>query len=287
MQPRPPHRILMCPPDHFGVEYVINPWMEGNVSRASAEEARSQWERLLQHVAAAAEPVLMEAAAGVPDLVFTANAGLVLGRTVMLSHFRHPERQREEPHFRAWFRSQGMEVLELPSKISFEGAGDALLDRGTDRLWLGYGWRTDREAADVIAEAFALDVVALRLADRRFYHLDTCFCPLTGGKLLWYPAAFDLDSRLLVESLVAPGDRHAVSDADAAAFACNAIDTGTTIILNDCSQELENRLTGWGLSVVRTPMSQFMMSGGACKCLSLRLTEPAGRITLEGLREVC
>ena len=38
-------RFLLCTPTHFGVEYVINPWMDGNVGRADAAVALSQWER--------------------------------------------------------------------------------------------------------------------------------------------------------------------------------------------------------------------------------------------------
>jgi N-dimethylarginine dimethylaminohydrolase len=39
-------RVLMCPPEYFAVEYVINPWMEGQVGRTDHDRARRQWDQL-------------------------------------------------------------------------------------------------------------------------------------------------------------------------------------------------------------------------------------------------
>jgi len=39
-------RFLMCSPDHYDVDYVINPWMEGNIHKSSQEKARQQWQQL-------------------------------------------------------------------------------------------------------------------------------------------------------------------------------------------------------------------------------------------------
>jgi lysine-ketoglutarate reductase/saccharopine dehydrogenase-like protein (TIGR00300 family) len=270
---KPQHRFLMCPPEFFGVEYEINPWMEGNRERTVPDIARAQWTDLHRIMRDRAAVDLVAPQKGVPDLVFTANAGLVLHQTAILSHFRHPERQREEPYFAEWFAANGFKVIKMPSEIFFEGAGDALLDRGVDRLWVGYGWRTMLEACDVVRQHLDVEVVPLRLVDERFYHLDTCFCPLTGGYLIYYPNAFDLRAQRLIEELVPEDRRFAVSDRDAMHFACNAIDTGDAIVLNNCGTELEQRLRTWGFDVVRTPMTQFILAGGACKCLSLRLDE--------------
>ena len=38
-------RILMCPPDHYGIEYEINPWMNRSLG-AVRELAFSQWKQL-------------------------------------------------------------------------------------------------------------------------------------------------------------------------------------------------------------------------------------------------
>ncbi|MEM8604984.1 MAG: arginine deiminase-related protein, partial [Cyanobacteria bacterium P01_H01_bin.121] len=188
-----PIQILMCPPHHYDVDYVINPWMEGNIHKSSREKAATQWQQLFeiikQHPNATVD--LVDPASGWPDMVFTANAGLVLGDQVVLSRFFHKERQGEEPHFKAWFEAQGFTVHELPPELPFEGAGDALLDREGRWLWAGYGFRSELDSHAYIAKWLDIEVLSLRLVDKRFYHLDTCFCPLADGYLLYYPPAFD------------------------------------------------------------------------------------------------
>jgi N-dimethylarginine dimethylaminohydrolase len=138
-----PDRYLMCSPEFFQVDYVINPWMEGNIDRANRALAAEQWHRLNVILSGAGKVELIPPILGSPDMVFTANAGLVLGDQAILSRFLHPERQSEEPHFRDWFQQHGFRVHELPKDLPFEGAGDALLDRVKPLLWAGYGFRTE------------------------------------------------------------------------------------------------------------------------------------------------
>ncbi|WDZ95694.1 arginine deiminase-related protein [Herbaspirillum sp. WKF16] len=266
--------FLMCPPQHFGVSYVINPWMEGNVAHADLSLAERQWQALRDGLAGVAQVREMPAAAGVPDMVFTANAGLVLEDQVVLSHFRHAERQAEEPHFRAWFESQGLRVLAMPEHVPFEGAGDALLDRQADLLWMGYGHRTDVRAAPLVAGWLKIEVQSLQLVDPRFYHLDTCFCPLQGGYLMAYLPAFDAASRKAIAARVPPQRLIAVGEEDALRFACNAVNAGRHVFLNRASPALRGQLEEKGFEVHETPLSEFMKAGGAAKCLTLKLDEP-------------
>lgn len=266
--------FLMCPPTHFEVSYVINPWMAGNVALGDPLLAARQWHALRDALGQLAEVREMPGVAGVPDMVFTANAGLVLGDTVVLSRFLHPERQAEEPHFARWFAAQGLRVLRMPDEIAFEGAGDALLDRQSEVLWMGYGHRTDVRAAPMVAGWLDIEVQSLKLADPRFYHLDTCFCPLEGGYLMYYPGAFDLASQQAIARRV-PAQRRIVVEADdALAFACNTVNAGQHVLLNQASPDLRTQLESRGFTVHQLPLSEFMRAGGAAKCLTLKLTEP-------------
>ncbi|MFB8789153.1 MAG: TIGR00300 family protein [Potamolinea sp.] len=267
-------RFLMCAPDHYDVDYVINPWMEGNIHKSSRDRAVEQWQKLHFILKDHSIVDLVAPQLGWPDMVFTANAGLVLGKTVVLSRFFHKERQGEEPYFKEWFESQGYTVHELPKDLPFEGAGDALLDREGRWLWAGYGFRSELDSHPYIAKWLDIEVVSLRLMDERFYHLDTCFCPLSGGYLLYYPEAFDAYSNRLIEMRVAPEKRIAIAEADAVNFACNAVNIGQVVVMNKVSDELKKRLTAAGFEVIETPLSEFLKAGGAAKCLTLRVTEP-------------
>jgi N-dimethylarginine dimethylaminohydrolase len=267
-------RFFMCAPKHFEVAYVINPWMEGNIAHGDNKRATRQWNALARAIGKVAQIECIPAEAGVPDMVFTANAGLVLENKVVLSRFRHAQRQLEEPYFEKWFTQQGFEVLTLPPDMPFEGAGDALLDRRLPLLWMGYGHRSDFSCAALLAEKLGIEVQPLKLVNARFYHLDTCFCPLEGGYLMYHPAAFDAASQAQIAALIPAEYRIPVGAADAFEFACNAVNSGRNIFLNHASPALANELQSRGFIVHRTPLNEFMKAGGAAKCLTLKLTEP-------------
>ena len=266
-------RFLLCQPDFYRVDYVINVWMEGNVDRSSPERAARQWQGLAQVLREHADVELVRPEQGWPDMVFTANAGLVLGRHAVVSRFFHPERQGEEPFFKAWFEQAGFTVHELPEDLPFEGAGDALLDREGRWLWAGYGPRSELDAHPLLARWLGIEVLSLRLIDKRFYHLDTCFCPLAGGYLLYYPAAFDAYSNQLIERRVPAAKRFAVPEPDAVNFVCNAVNVGRRLIVNQAGESTRAWLGAAGFEIIETPLTEFMKAGGAAKCLTLRLDE--------------
>ncbi len=267
-------RFLMCAPDHYDVDYVINPWMEGNLHKSSPDRAVEQWQQLFHVLKDHAIVDLVQPEKGVPDMVFTANAGLVLGETAVLSRFFHKERQGEEPFFKAWLEGHGFTVHELPKDLPFEGAGDALFDREGRWLWAGYGFRSELDSHPYLARWLDIEVLSLRLMDERFYHLDTCFCPLTDGYLLYYAPAFDAYSNRLIEMRVPEAKRIAIGEEDAITFACNAVNIDRAIVLNKASDKLKQRLAAAGFQVIETPLTEFLKAGGAAKCLTLRVTEP-------------
>jgi N-dimethylarginine dimethylaminohydrolase len=274
MKIMPKHKILMCPPDFFTVEYVINPWMAGHEESLSLERAQEQWQQLREKISEFADVVTMDAQPELPDMVFTANAGVVYGDKAIASHFMPHERRPEEQHFKKWFVENGFELLDLDEKIGFEGAGDCLVDRSGPWLWAGYGFRTEIEAHDDIRSFFDTEVVSIRLTDARFYHIDTCFCPLEDGFLMYHPPAFDYESRIAIESRIPPHKRIVVDTADAGNYACNAINIGDQVILNQASDPLKARLMLAGFKVHEVELSEFLKAGGSAKCLTLKLTEP-------------
>src|SRR5437763_8496658 len=180
-------RILMCSPDYYGIEYEINPWMSR--SRGSSPvKAHEQWNRLYVTLKGLNVTVeLMEARQGLPDLVFTANAGVVFKNRFFSSRFRFEVRARESPYFDDWFAAHGFTVEHLPEGMFFEGAGDALFCGKT--LFAGYRIRSDAASHQYLGKILNRLVLPLELVDPRFYHLDTCFCPVAAGAALYFPNA--------------------------------------------------------------------------------------------------
>lgn len=267
-------RVLLCPPLHYGVQYVINPWMALD-KEVNGEVAARQWAALRTALGQLRSPVEvheLEALPGWPDLVFTANAGLVVGRRCLLSRFRYVERQGETTYHRAWFRSHGFVVEEPPAGVCFEGEGDALFCGG--RLYCGYGFRTEWPAVRWLAERLACHVVPLQLVDARFYHLDTCFCPLGRDAVAWYPGAFDDAAQVAVRMTVPV--RVELREEEALRFGCNAVVLGDEVLIPAGCPDLVDQLARRSMRVQSLEMGEFIKAGGACKCLVLLLNGGPG-----------
>lgn len=269
--------ILMLPPTYFSVNYAINPWMNPNTA-VDTTLALAQWQRLKQtlatqcHVSVLAVP----AVEGLPDMVFVANAAIVLPplasgqKRVLLARFFNEERQGEEGYFQHWFESNGYIVEKSPAHLPFEGAGEALAWNG---FWFAsYGQRAVHEAHSWLAYYSGQPVISLELVDPKFYHLDVAFCPTDLGYVLYYPAAFSSDSLALLEAIIPPEKRLIVPQAEALQFACNAVSVGNHIVLPCDAPILRQQLESTGHTVHCVDYSEFIKAGGATKCSTLRLS---------------
>jgi N-dimethylarginine dimethylaminohydrolase len=257
----------MCPPDHYGIEYEINPWMNRSLG-AVRELAYTQWTNLRDALVGLGVQVeTLEPVAGLPDLVFTANAGLVYRDALLSSRFRHEVRAKESPVFDAWFAGHGFRVEHLPADIYHEGAGDALFCG--DALFAGYRIRSDAAAHQWVAKKLGVRVLPLELVNTRFYHLDTCFCPLAPGVAIYYPEAFDAYGRRVLESQV--GTLIPVAEEEAHRFGCNAVVVGRTVVHNSRCPKLAADLAKHGFASVEVELDEFLKAGGSAKCLTLRL----------------
>jgi N-dimethylarginine dimethylaminohydrolase len=263
-------RLLVCPPDYFRIDYEINPWMQ-RANAVAHDRAVHQWHELMrvleQDIGVGLER--MQPIPGLPDLVFTANAGVIVGRKAVPSRFRHPERQREESHFEQWFRDHGYEVTLLDPGLYFEGAGDLLGFPG--EMFGGYRQRSDVRAFPLLSVLFDREIIPVELVDSRFYHLDTCFCPLTGGELLYFPPAFDRYGQEAIAGRVGRSRRIIVSEADALKFACNAVCVDKHVVLPAGCADTIKQLEAHGYVPHPVPLDEFMKSGGSAKCLTLAL----------------
>lgn len=262
--------LLMCSPDGFAVNYEINPWMREQAGKVARDIAIVQWQGLFDTLSRKAEIQVMPSDAAWPDLVFTANAGLPIParQRFVLANFRHPQRQGEKQLNRDWLEKRGWECIEL-SDVCFEGAGDALADsRGN--LWLGYGFRSDPTVAALLAPYWDAPIRSLHLVNPAYYHLDTCFCPLSDGSALYLPEAFDVDSRQELERAFG-AKLIALTPEEGRLFCANAVEVAGLVVMNSPTPRLKAVLEARGFSVAAVPLSEFLKSGGGAKCLTSRL----------------
>lgn len=275
-------QFLMTSPANYGVQYDINPWMtqslEGDLPIVI--RAAQQWAELRNSLVALGADVIVlpKSPDYCPDAVFIGSAGALIGEDFVASRFKHEERAAEEPWFANWFESHDFAVRKIPdiaprTALSFEG--DVMLDACGINLWMGVGQRGSRSfksALDILTANTQLIVKPLELVDPVFYHLSTCFCPLDTGELLWYPAAFSEYSQTLIDSWF-EGRSIELSRVDAMSLAASSISLGENILTPAISDILQTSLTARGYKVITHNMSEFLKSGGGCKCLVLEVPQ--------------
>lgn len=262
--------VLMCRPVHFRVAYEINPWMRRS-NAVQGERALAQWSALHDALGDLGVTVdLIDQGADVPDMTFTANAGVVVGRRFIPANFRFPQRRLEETRFVEWFSERGYRTEPIHEPHYWEGEGDVLPVPGEpDRVFSGYRFRTEVGAIEHLERLLGTGTTRLELVDPRFYHLDTCFRPLGAGRVLYYPPAFVPDSRAAIEG--AFDDTIEAPEVEALRFACNALVVDDTVVMNDGCPQTVRALRRRGLAVMETPTDEFIKAGGSVKCLTLML----------------
>ena len=234
-----------------------------------SSNAKLQWEGLYQTILKTGVTIeLIEPAEYLPDMVFTANAGLLYKNEVLVSNFRAEQRQEESVFFKKWFETNGYTIVN--SKLAteqpyFEGAGDALFLG--EKLIAAYGFRSNKEAYQ---QKFFKDinVTLCELIDPFFYHLDTCFCPLTADLAIWYSGAFSDTAKKQLEKNC---ELINITQSEAMAFACNSVVLGNKIIMPMGCNNILNVLEKRGFTVYSCDMSEYIKAGGACKCLTLQV----------------
>ncbi|MEH0822453.1 MULTISPECIES: dimethylargininase [unclassified Micromonospora] len=255
---------LMCSPEHFAVEYAINPWMDVTTD-VDAELAVKQWDRLRETLVGLGHDVhLLSPEAGLPDMVFAANGAFVVDGTVYGAQFKHEQRAAEAAAHRAFYESQGWRFI-APSETN-EGEGDfAYLPEAHGGLILaGHGFRTELPAHAEAQEALGRPVVSLRLVDPRFYHLDVALASIDDENIVYFPGAFSAASQKVLAQLFP--DAVVADDEDAMTFGLNLVSDGLNVVLNSEASRLAGKLKAAGYHPVPVELAELKKGGGSVKC---------------------
>lgn len=274
---RVPKETLMVTPKHFSVEYVINPHMAQNVGSVNKMEAQNEWDVLKSTFEQIGIKVhVIEGEKGLPDMVFCANQSLPFEsdtgeKHVYMSIMHSEERKEEVPYIEQWYRRNGYEIHYLDENEidDFEGCGDAIWHTGRRLLWGGYGYRSTLQAYEEISKTFEVPVIALKLIDEDFYHLDTCFCVLDEETVLIYPGAFTDEGLELIDSVF---DRiiYASKYEATKLFACNATcPDGKNVIIQQGCTDVNKNLRDAGFSIHEVSTYEFLKSGGSVFCMKM------------------
>jgi N-dimethylarginine dimethylaminohydrolase len=275
-------RYVMVRPDHFRIDYAINPYMDP-ADQPDPRRARAQWVDLLstiERLGATVEVVPQRPDA--PDMVYAMNLGLGVVRPdgvghVVLSHMRYAERRMETLTAQPWFERSG----RATSYVGRDGVG-AHLEAGDvfawgDALVAGFGPRTEELALKHLATDLGVRVRGVRIHHPAMYHLDLAFCPLDERRALVAPGAFDDASAAALLELV-PEPLVLTDDEALTTFCANSIVIGRAVVMPaGAPPRVKAQLADWDFEVVEVDVSQFHKGGGSIRCLTNPLDVTLGR----------
>jgi N-dimethylarginine dimethylaminohydrolase len=254
----------MCPPEHFAVEYAINPWMDTTVD-VDAALALRQWQMLRDTLTDLGHAVhVLEPKPGLPDMVYAANGAFSVDGTVYGARFRFPQRAEEATHHSMFYRNGPWTFVD-PMQVN-EGEGDfAYLPGAYGGLILaGHGFRTDPAAHAEAQEVLGRPVVSLKLVDPAFYHLDTALAALDDRHVTYYPEAFSHASQRVLAQLFP--DAVLADRVDAEAFGLNLVSDGRHVVLNAEATGMAAKVSAAGYVPVPVDLAELKRGGGSVKC---------------------
>jgi N-dimethylarginine dimethylaminohydrolase len=279
-------RYVMVRPDHFRIDYAINPYMD-LAAQPDRRRAMAQWVGLVSTIEGLDATVeVVPERADAPDMVYAMNLGLGVVRPdgsgpvkghVVMSHMRYAERRMETLSAQPWFERSG----RTTSYVGREGVG-AHLEAGDvfawgDALVAGFGPRTEELALKHLAGDLGVRVRGVRITHPAMYHLDLAFCPLDDRRAIVAPGAFDAASAEALLELV-PEPLVLTDDEALTTFCANSIVIGHTVVMPAGSPErVRSALVGWGFEVVEVDVSEFHKGGGSVRCLTNPVDLALGR----------
>lgn len=264
--------ILMCKPKYFDViHYRLNDHMTMK-NKINYDKSYQQWMSLVNNLLYQGVKInYINPRKKLVDMVFSANGALVYNNKAIVSNFNAIPRKKESDYYNNYFISNAYDTYNMNTE--FEGAGDGLFSHYRTHLWLGHGFRSNKDSKNEIADIINdhnLDIHTLKLINPLWYHLDTCFCPFGEDKLLLYEKAFDKESLSKIYNVFEEKNCIKVSDEDAANFACNSISVPNNILIgNSFTSDLKRQFKNLGYIGIENPMSEFLLSGGSTKCCVL------------------
>ncbi len=278
-----PQNVLMSSPEYFDIIDEKNVHMQGHIGNTNKEMVQQQWQALrqayleLQKKGVLNEVSVVPGAESCEDMVFCANQSFpwVLedgSKVVVMSRMRHASRQREVPYFESFYKDKGFKPLHFNAEVNFEGMGDVIPHPGKKLLYGGYGHRTSAEAYEELAQMLQVPVIALELVSPKFYHLDTCFVPLSVNSVMLCREAFSEEGFAMIDKLfekvylIPEEEAERYFSLNVHAFESNGV---RTAILHPGSTVTKEVLQKEGFNVIEIDTSEFMKSGGSVFCMKM------------------
>lgn len=269
-----PKSLLMVNPEHFSVEYNINPHMldeSGQLNKVDRLLAQQQWQNLkITFESLGLNVDVLAGVEGLPDMVFCANQTFPFYKNgekhLILSQMHSEKRQPEVTFFKDWADKRGFTTHTLENE-NFEGMGDALWNYESGQLFAGYGFRTSPQAYEQIEKILEQKIITFELKDSHFYHLDTCLAILNKNIAAFVRKAFTPEGMATLENsfqnLIEVPSQEAHKQLAGNMCCVN----GQDIVLQSGASQTVELLQKHGFRVHEVETGEFIKSGGSVFCM--------------------
>jgi N-dimethylarginine dimethylaminohydrolase len=260
-----------------------NPYIDihHDVNHSTVMHQHSQVEHAFQNTIAYTVPTV---GMGLPDIVFTANAGLCLPRlptpTILLPYMKYPQRKEELPHLTRIYKELGLHMIPFPGApdAPFEGQAELKWFHGGTKAVCGYGHRSTKKSFHIAQKLFETiytkhhmappELLILPLASDQYYHLDVAMLEFSDTECIVHKHAISAASIAKLKKFLGPNSVHVIDTPDS--FCLNAVVDGPYLITHQLTQSLKKELehiTRKTIHMVNT--SEFEKSGGSVRCMTL------------------
>jgi N-dimethylarginine dimethylaminohydrolase len=217
-----------------------------------------------------------------PDIVFTANAGLCLPRlpkkTILLPHMKYKQRQEELSYLERIFRNLHLNIIAYPGNEPFEGQAELKWFHGGTKAVCGYGHRSTKKTFAELNHFFKKlyhahgltppELLVLPLASSDYYHLDVAMLEFDDSKCIVHKKALSAASIVKLEKFLGKENVYVIDVKDT--FCLNAVIDGPHLITHKLTADVKEMLeTITGRSVKMIDTYEFERSGGSVRCMTL------------------
>ncbi len=275
---KPASAVLLVQPTYFDVVYEINPHMKGNIGNVDKALALEQWNCLYKIYQQLGYNIhVIEGVPNLPDMVFCANQSFPFvdeknQKCVILSKMASPFRSGEVEHIARWYEQHNYHLIhQVDPPVEFEGMGDAIWHPHKNILYIGYGFRTSKNALIRAANCISCDVIGLELIKPHFYHLDTALSVLNEHTALFVKEAFSEEGKEILSAMFSNLIDVPLEEAQMGFVTNGHCPDGRNFIVQKGNSITKQKLEDIGIQVWELDTSEFMKSGGSVFCMKMML----------------
>lgn len=262
-----------------------NPYIDihHDVHKSKVLHQHTQVERSFQNTIAYTIPTPSNTM-GLPDIVFTANAGLCLPRlptpTILLPYMKYPQRKEELPYLKQIYKELGLHMIPFPGgpDAPFEGQAELKWFHGGTKAVCGYGHRSTKKSFEIAKKLFEElytkhhlappELLVLPLASDQYYHLDVAMLEFSDTDCIVHKRAFSNKSIGKLKAFLGAEHVQVIDTEDS--FCLNAVVDGAYLITHQLEPSLKKELEKrTGKAIRMTDTSEFERSGGSVRCMTL------------------